>query len=585
MVSLDVAGFTRLVQEDERATLAELAVIRRDLIEGTLQKRSGHLFKTMGDGALIEFLNVEDAVKWTLEFQEAMAARNRSRGDKPILVRAGIALADVYVEGEDRYGAAIAYLVRLQEVAPPGGIAMTHSVRWQLGKALVARFTRIMKTLKGMDEPWEVWVWPSAEAPSEDATVPPSRRIDDRDKSPLSIPDKPSLAVLPFQNMSGDPEQEYFAEGVVEEIITALSRVQSLFVIARNSSFTYKGRAVNVQQVGRELGVRYVIEGSVRRAGNRLRITGQLIDTSTGMHLWADRFEGKLEDVFDLRDQVTASVIGAIAPKLEQAEIERAKRKPTESLDAYDYFLRGISAIRQWTKEANHEALRMFNKAIELDPNFGSAYGMAARCYSQRKGGGWVTLSAQDIAEVRRLARRASELGRDDAVALSAAGIGLAYVVGEMDHGADLIDRAIALNPNLATAWLFGGWVRLWRGEPDAAIEQVARATRLSPNDPQLSMMHVVTACAHFFAGRNSQALLFAEKSMRLQPSYFMAASVLAASNAIAGRPAEAEKAMASLREIAPTLRVSNLLDAFPIRRQEDIVRWAEALRRAGLPE
>ena len=369
MVSLDVAGFTRLVQEDERATLAELAVIRRDLIEGTLQKRSGHLFKTMGDGALIEFPNVEDAVSWTVEFQEAMAARNRSRGDKPVLVRAGIALADVYVEGEDRYGAAIAYLVRLQEVAPPGGIAMTHSVRWQLGKALVARFTRIMKTLKGIDEPWEVWVWPSPKVSSEEAVVPPSPRVDERDKGiSLSIPDKPSLAVLPFQNMSGDPEQEYFAEGVVEEIITALSRVPSLFVIARNSSFTYKGRAVNVQQVGRELGVRYVIEGSVRRAGNRLRITGQLIDTSTGMHLWADRFEGKLEDVFDLQDQVTASVIGAIAPKLEQAEIERAKRKPTESLDAYDYFLRGISAIRQWTIEANHEALRMFNKAIELDP-------------------------------------------------------------------------------------------------------------------------------------------------------------------------------------------------------------------------
>jgi adenylate cyclase len=376
MVSLDVKGFTRLVQEDERTTLAEIAAIRRDLIDTTLQARSGHVFKTMGDGVLIEFPNVEDAVSWTLEFQEAMAGRNRRHPDKPILIRAGIALADVYIEGEDRSGAAIAYVVRLQEVAPPGGIAMTHSVRWQLGKALVARFTRMMRTLKGMDEPWEIWVWPSSGTADRDApTADRSWRTDRGDENDPAIPDKPSLAVLPFKNMSGDPEQEYFADGMVEDIITALSRFKALFVIARNSSFTYKGRAVDVKQVGRELGVRYVLEGSIRKAANRVRITGQLVDTATGAHLWADRFDGGLGDIFDLQDQVTESVVAAIAPAVEKAEIERAKRKPTDSLDAYTLYLRGLAKLHQFAnRQAHDEALRLFNSAIELDPDFASAY-------------------------------------------------------------------------------------------------------------------------------------------------------------------------------------------------------------------
>jgi TolB-like protein/tetratricopeptide (TPR) repeat protein len=414
---------------------------------------------------------------------------------------------------------------------------------------------------------------------------PPSGEHRDESRPALPLPDRPSIAVLPFQNMSGDQEQEYFADGIVEEIITALSRSRWLFVIARNSSFTYKGRAVHVKLIGRELGVRYVLEGSVRKAGSRVRITGQLIDASTGMHLWADRFEGQLEDVFDLQDQVTASVVGAIAPKLEQAEIERASRKPTESLDAYDYFLRGVSAVHQWTRSANIEALEMFSKAIAIDPNFAAAYGMAARCYSQRKAGGWVTHRAEDVAEVRRLARRAADLGRDDAVALSTAGVGLAYVAGDAVEAVDLIDRAIALNPNLAMAWLFSGWTRVWLGEPELAIEHVARAMRLSPHDPQIATMYAALACGHSFAGRDSEALSWAERSLRLQPQYFLAAVVLAASSATAGRFAEAKKAMTNLRQIDPNFRISHLLDSFPIRRQEDFVRWAEGLRMAGLPE
>ena len=277
--------------------------------------------------------------------------------------------------------------------------------------------------------------------------------------------------------------------------------------------------------------------------------------------------------------------MGAIAPKLEQAEIERATRKPTENLDAYDYFLRGMSAVHLWTREGNNEALRMFDKAIGLDPNFASAYGMAARSYSQRKAGGWVTDRARDIASVEWLARRAAELGADDAVALCTAGIGLSFVVGAVDDGAALIDRALGLNPNLAMAWLFSGWVNVWRGKPELAIEHVAHAMRLSPHDPQIAMMQAATACAHFFAGRVAEASSWAERSVRLQPNYFIATCMLAASSAIAERPAEAEKAMARLRHIDPGLRISNLLESFPIAREEDFARWAEGLRKAGLPE
>jgi TolB-like protein len=235
------------------------------------------------------------------------------------------------------------------------------------------------------------------------------------------LPDKPSIAVLPFENLSGDREQEYFADGMVEEIITALSRFRGLFVIARNSSFAYKGRAIDVRQIGRELGVRYILEGSIRKAGSKVRITGQLIDTSSGAHLWADRFDAPLEDIFDLQDQVTASVVGAIAPKLEQAEIERSRRKPTENLDAYDHYLRGLAGVHQWTKEGTQEALSNFYRAIELDPNFAVAYGMAARTYALRKGGGWASDREAEITETARLASKAAELGKDDAIALGAA--------------------------------------------------------------------------------------------------------------------------------------------------------------------
>jgi TolB-like protein/Tfp pilus assembly protein PilF len=400
----------------------------------------------------------------------------------------------------------------------------------------------------------------------------------------LALPDRPSIAVLPFTNMSDDPARDYFADGMTEDIITELSRIRWLFVIARNSTFTYRGRAADVKQVGRELGVRYVLEGGVRHAGDRVRITAQLIDAGNGAHLWADRFDGKLEDIFDLQDRVTMSVVGAIEPKLERAESEHAKRKPTENLNAYDYFLRGMASFHRYTEEGNSDALRLFRNAIELDPDFASPYGMAAWCYSFRQGNRWMIDPTREIAEATRLARNAIELGRDDAVALCSGGWALSHLAKDPDAGVVFIDRARALNPNLASAWYCSGWVRIHLGDPDAAIAHFAQAMRLSPLD-QLMSMSAGTAIAHFQAGRSDEAALWAERALHEKPNWHTTLRIAAASNALAGRVDRAQKAMARLREIDPAFRVSDVKDLAPFARPKDLARFEEGLRKAGLPE
>jgi len=416
--------------------------------------------------------------------------------------------------------------------------------------------------------------------------IEPSSPNDLRPGQALALPDKPSIAVLPFQNLSGDPEQEYFADGTVEDIITALSRMRWLFVIARNSSFAYKGRAMDVKQVGRELGVRYVVEGGVRKAASRVRITAQLIDATTGVHIWADRFDGPLEDVFELQDRITESVVGAIAPTLERAEIDRVKRKPTANLDAYDYFLRGMANYHQRTREAINEALPLFYRAIDLDASFASAHGMAAWCYVWRKINGWMRDRQQENAEGARLAHRAVDLGKDDAVALARGGHALAFFESDFDGGIAFIDRALMLNPNLAAAWFLSGWVRNFRGEPDVAIQHFARALRLNPLDSETILRtQNGMAFAHFLAARFDDALLWAGKSFRDLPTHVHAASIIAASHALAGRIEEARQAMRRIRELDPGLRVSNLKDWIPLRHPDDFAKWSEGLRQAGLPE
>jgi adenylate cyclase len=571
ILAADVAGYSRLMSVDEGATLARLKQLRAEVIEPAILRFRGNIVGSAGDSLLVEFASAVNAVQCAVDVQKELAVRNCDlTKDLRMDYRMGINLGDVIADGETIFGDGVNIAARLEKLAEPGGICIGRSVHDQIkGKLALSCKAIGPQHVHNIPEPIEAY-----RVQIETGLTANTR---------LALPDKPSIAVLPFQNMSDDRDQEYFADGMVEEIITALSRMRWLFVIARNSSFTYKGRAVDVKQVGRELGVRYVLEGSVRKSGNRMRITGQLIDAITGAHLWADRFDGNLEDVFDLQDQVTASVVGALGPKLEQAEIERAKRKPTESLDAYDYFLRGMASFHQFTEQGNAEALKFFYKAIELDQNFAPALGMAARSYAQRTGFGWVIERDRETSEATRLARIASERGKDDAVALSMAGFALVIVVGDLEDGADMIERALALNPNLAWSWMFSGWAKLLLGEPEAAIERLARAMRLSPQDPQMFGMETATAFGHFFAGRHEEALSWAEKAIRERPNFFMASCVAAASAAKSGKPANAAKALARLRQLNPAFGASNAKDLLHFHRSEDVSSFSEGLRLAGL--
>ena len=401
----------------------------------------------------------------------------------------------------------------------------------------------------------------------------------------LTLPDRPSIAVLPFLNLSGDPSQDYFVDGVVDDIISALSRMRWLFVIARNSSFTYKGRAVDVKQVGRDLGVRYILEGSIRKAASRVRITGQLVDASSGATLWSERFESALDDIFELQDQMATSIVGAVAPHLETAEIERARRKPTGSLDAHDYYLRGMWKFRQVSRSAIDEALPMFYEAIQRDPEFASAYAMAAWCHSWRKLSRWLTDFKQEIAEGTRLVRRAMELGQDDAVALAASAHALTHLVRDLDGSIALLEQALVLDPNLAAGWYLGGFVRIWRGEPDEAIERIAHGMRLSPLGPDLHRMEVGTAMAHLMAGRTNEALSWADRAAIHRSDHALPISISAAIHARAGRGDEAKLAIQQLQRLDPALRLSSLGEWLPFQRREDLENFADALRAAGLPE
>jgi TolB-like protein/class 3 adenylate cyclase len=576
----DVEGYSRLMDRDEVATLRDLTE-RRHILDGLIASHRGRIANTAGDSVLAEFSSAVDAVQCAVEAQVAWAeANDRVPPDRRVKFRIGVHVGDVMVRAGDLFGDGVNIAARLQSSAAADGICISSAAHEHVKKILPLTFVDLgMQYLKNI-EPIRAYAVSVAAEPSQAARLADAQ-------TPLALPDKPSIAVLPFTNMSGDPEQDYFTDGIAEDIITALSRFKALFVIARNSSFTYKGRAVDVKQVGRELGVRYVLEGSVRKAANRVRITGQLVDTATGAHLWADRFDGGLSDVFDLQDQVTDSVVAAIAPAVEKAEIERAKRKPTESLDAYALYLRGLAKFYQFAnRQANGEALRLFNSAIEHDADFSSAYGRAASCYIHAKGEGWISVTPNEITEVTRLAQRAVELGKDDAIALAASGYALAFVVRDLEVGAALIDRALVLNSNLAEAWSNGGWVKNWLGEPESAIERFARAMRLSPLDPRAIEMHAGTAHAHFFLGRCDEAASWAAMALQDNPDLQAGLRIVAASNAMAGRPEHAHRAVARLRQLNPALRVSTLKNVLgPYRRAEDLSRYEEGLREAGLPE
>ena len=575
ILAADVAGYSRLMGVDEAGTLAQLKTHRRELIDPKIAEHRGRVVKTTGDGILIEFPSVVEAVGCAVEMQQGMVDRNADVSeDKRITFRVGVNVGDIIIDGDDIHGDGVNIAARLEAMADPGMVCLSAAAWEQVrGKVPFGADDLGEHQLKNIERVVRVFRIASGAS----ATVT---------RKPLTLPDKPSIAVLPFTNMSGDPEQEYFADGMVEDIISGLSRIGWLFVIARNSSFTYKGRMVDVRQVGRELGVRYVLEGSVRKAGSRVRITGQLVDATTGGHIWADRFDGALEDVFDVQDRVTASVVGAIEPRLQQAEIERVGRKPTESLQAYDYFLRGMASFHLFARDSLLEARRLYQRATELDPNYASPYGMAAWCILQSRINGWLADPEHEIAEGVRLARRAATLGKDDPTALWSSGWSLARLAGEVETGATHIERALALNPNSAAAWTASGWVRIYLGEPTNAIERFERAMRLSPLDPFAFSAYFGTGLAHLLARHSDEAVSWMRKASQEQPDWAAAWRVVAVAYALSDRIVEAREAMTRLREIDPTLRLSNLAERMPpFRRPEDLAHYTEGLRKAGLPE
>ena len=397
-------------------------------------------------------------------------------------------------------------------------------------------------------------------------------------------PDKPAIAVVPFANLSGDPDQEYVAAGISEDLVTALSQFRWLSVIAPNSGFACNGNAVNAKSPAQALGVRYSLEGSLRKSANRVRVTARLIDTATFAHLWAGRCDAELEEIFELQDLVTTGVIAALAPKLEQHEIDRVKRMSDEP-DPYHCYLRGMGNVYEWSRDGISNALSLFHRAIEIDPEFATAYGMAAYCYVQRTSYGWTVDRPQEVAECARLARLAAEFGKDDAVALSKAAHAIASVVGDIDSGAIFIEQALRLNPNLAAGWYVSGWIKLFLGEPSTAIEHLARAMRLSPFDQLRVKIHAAVAYAHLLAGRYDDASVAAENALRARSNYLTAMRGASASHALAGRLGEARKLIAHVRQGDPALHISNLANLLPFRRAQDFNRWAEGLQKAGLPD
>jgi adenylate cyclase len=580
-LAADVAGYSRLMGADEVGTARTLRE-HRAVIDALVAKHGGRIVKTTGDGVLLEFPSVVDAVECAVAVQAVMVERNEGvPAERRMLLRIGINLGDILIEGEDILGDGVNIAARIENECDAGGVYLSDDAYRQVrGKTSIAFDDLGERSLKNIDRPVRLYAVRSASFSTETAAKSPAEAL-----KPLPLPDKPSIAVLPFQNMSGDPEQEYFTDGMVEEIITALSRFESLFVIARNSTFTYKGKALNIKQVGRELGVRYVMEGSVRKAASRLRITGQLIDAATGRHLWADHFDGGLDDVFELQDRVTSSVVAAIAPKLEQAEIERARRKPTESLDAYDYFLRAMASVNLFTRDGFLRARPLFHRATELDPAYAAPYGMAAWCVVLARANGWLTDLQRETAEAVELARRAAAIGKGDPTALWSNGMCLGYLAGEIETGITLVDRALALNPNLAMAWGMSGWLHVYLGKHAEAIECFERAMRLNPLDHYAITSHNGICFALLFVGRYEEAASWARKGMLEQPDSALPARVAAAAYALSGKIVEAREAMARMRALDPSLRLSNLENVLAPYRCEDRAHYVEGLRKAGLPE
>jgi len=572
VLAADVAGYSHLMGADEEGTLALLKTHRRDLFDPKINEHRGRIVKTTGDGILVEFASVVDAVRCAVEVQRGMATRNvEMPQDKRVEFRVGINVGDIIIDGGDIFGEGVNVAARLEGLAEPGGICVSARVQEDVrGKLDIAFQDTGEQQLKNIALPVRVY---RVQLSTVTATVRPA----------LPLPDKPSIAVLPFDNMSSETGQDYLADGIVEAITGALSRVRSFFVIARNSSFTYKGRAVNVRDIGSELGVAYVLEGSVQTAGHRVRIIVQLIETEGGAHVWTGRHDGTIDDIFDLQDRITEQVAGALQPSIRLAEIERSRRKRPQDLGAYDYAMRAMPHVWALEKEGSTKAVELLDKALAIDPAYPLALSLAGWCHAQRSVYNWADDIAQSQARALKLAERAAELSGDDPLILAVLGAVHTFV---RNHGTArvLLERAVAIDANAAWAWSRLGWLDNYSDQPQHAIEKFERALRLSPLDPMNFNNYVGIGSAHEVAQQYDKAAAFYRRGLEERPHAIWIYRNLASSLSGAGRMEDAKEAYVQMLRSYPDLTVSRLRQAM-VFSPAFLDRMVGNLRKLGLPD
>ena len=574
ILAADVAGYSRLMGADEEGTLAALKELRRELADPKIKEHRGRIVKTTGDGLLVEFASVVDAVRCAVEVQQEMAERNVGVPEEQrIQFRIGINLGDIIKDGRDIYGDGVNVAARLEALAEPGGICVNRVVRDQVRDKLDFAFEDAgEQRVKNIARPLRVYhVRPGQLADEEMSAAQP----------PLALPDKPSLAVLPFTNMSGDPEQEFVSDGIAEDVISALSHYPSLFVIARNSTFTYKGRAVDVKQVGRELGVRYVLEGGVRKAGNRIRVTAQLIEAETGNHVWANRYDRDLADIFAVQDEITHALTTALTPAIADAELRRAIRKPPDSLDAWAAYQRGLWHLSKANSEDDTIAQNFFRRAIDLDPTFAPGYSALALAQLQAAAIYQKLSLAEAQSSAEALARRAVSLDGADAEARSCLGWAL-QARGELDGALVEIERALAMSPNLAVAHWQRGATLIFSGQPMKGLDALETCIRLDPRDPFMAVRLLHIACGLYFAREYERVIEAAKRLIRSYPDFPMIYRWPAAALGQLGRAAEAREWLEKAISYAPAAFKMYVHNRVPWFRPEDHAHLVEGLRKAG---
>ncbi|MBJ6124033.1 adenylate/guanylate cyclase domain-containing protein [Microvirga splendida] len=577
ILAADVVGFSRLMSQSEEETLARIKSLRAEVVEPHVAEQGGRIVKTTGDGFLVEFPSPTGAVECAIAIQDALRVEGTQDNGQALKLRIGINLGDIIIESDgDVFGDGVNIAARLEQIAEPGSILISSKVHEEVRGKLPYVFEDMgEQEVKNIDRPIRVFAIGRCSDGTTSAEV--LRRA-------LPLPDRPSIAVLPFTNMSGDPEQEYFADGITDDLLTALSRTRWLFVIARNSSFTFKGQAIDVKEVGRVLGVRYVLEGSIRRAGKRVRITGQLIEVATGAHIWADRFDREIEDIFDLQDEITRAVVSAIEPTLLTAEIARARAKPTESLAAYDLYLRALPDFHSYTEAGFRHAEALLRKAVERDPEFSAAWAALSDCLARMTVGGWIADWSYGSEQACEAAHRAIGADNANGTALSIAAFTLAGLVGHFDEAADLANNALRLHPNSAFVCTNCGWVFVHIGEYERALSLLDTARRMSPIDPRVHLINSGTTAAYLFSGRFEEAELWARRTLERMPSHPVSLRYHTAALVFLDRLDEARAVASKLLEVQPNTSITRSRRSH-YRDKAMFERFLEALKLAGIPE